>query len=119
MARDRWAPEGDPKEAAARAARARALGVSEWELEVIEKQGNIGKAMREDLAALSRVQQPRSMATPKPQAPQARGSGWSKPIPVQSPPGVALADRIADHFAALDKAEAIKQALTKRALKKP
>ena len=34
-----------------------------------------------------------------------RGSGWAKPIPVEPPPGVAIADRLMDRQDEIDKAE--------------
>jgi hypothetical protein len=34
-----------------------------------------------------------------------RGSGWRDEVPISSPPGVALADRLVDHRDRIDKAE--------------
>ena len=45
--------------------------------------------------------------------PTVRGSGWQKPTPLEPPSGVRYCDQIADHFAALDKAEAIADAIDK------
>ena len=38
-----------------------------------------------------------------------RGTGWQNPIPLESPPGVKHVDRIAEHFAALDKLEMVRR----------
>jgi hypothetical protein len=46
-----------------------------------------------------------SSANRQPQSQVQRGSGWAKPIPVEPPPGVALADRLMDHQDRIDKAE--------------
>lgn len=46
---------------------------------------------------------------PKPAKPVA-GMNIQKPTPLKSPPGIHLCDRIADHFAALDRRE-LKQRL--------
>ena len=99
----------EAREAERRAARASALGISEWQLECIEKNTGIGAAMKEDLAALSRVQQPRSMATKPAEAPVAKGSGWSKPIPVTQPEGVKYVDAMCEHQDALDLVERLRK----------
>jgi hypothetical protein len=44
-------------------------------------------------------------STAQPTTQVQRGSGWAKPIPVEPPPGVALADRLVDHQDRIDKAE--------------
>ena len=98
----------EARAAAQRAARARALGISEWQLEVIEKQGSIGN-LREDLAALSRVQQPRSMVAPKPAEPVKKGSGWQDNQPVTQPPGIKYVDAMCDHQDAVDLVEKLKK----------
>ena len=46
-------------------------------------------------------------------SPTVKGSGWQKPTPLEPPSGVRYVDQIADHFAALDKAEAIADAIDK------
>ena len=38
-----------------------------------------------------------------------RGTGWVDPGRLEPPPGVEHVDRIADHFAAVDRSEAIKK----------
>lgn len=45
--------------------------------------------------------------------PTVRGSGWQKPTPLEPPSGVRYCDQIADHFAALDRAEAIADVIDK------
>ena len=42
---------------------------------------------------------------------QQRGTGWRDEIPLSSPPGVALADRLMDHQDELDRAELIEREL--------
>ena len=44
-------------------------------------------------------------STPQPTNQVQRGSGWAKTIPVEPPPGVALADRLVDAQDEIDKAE--------------
>jgi hypothetical protein len=60
------------------------------------------------------VAAPSGLAGPnEPQGPKVRGSGWDKPIPLESPPGVKYCDQIADHFAALDRLDMIRQIMGK------
>lgn len=102
----------EARAAAARAARARALGLEEWQLQVIEGQGNISNAMKEDLQALSRVQQPRSMAQKPQEAPSASKSarGWQDhPVPVTQPEGIKYIDAMVETQNALDLVEKLKR----------
>ena len=48
---------------------------------------------------------------PGPQPQAQRGSGWVEPRPLESPPGVALADRLVDAQDARDRAELIEREL--------
>ena len=65
--------------------------------------------LHEDLRAFQQ-QQRRSASSPaEPQRP--RGSGWVEPRPLESPPGVALADRLMDHQDKIDQAELIEREL--------
>jgi hypothetical protein len=41
--------------------------------------------------------------------PQQRGSGWKQPPQLELPSGVKYVDQIADHFAELDKIDAMKR----------
>ena len=55
-------------------------------------------------------QQQRSQSSPaEPQ--RQRGSGWVEPRPLESPPGVAIADRLMDHQDKIDRAELIEREL--------
>jgi hypothetical protein len=49
----------------------------------------------------------------KPEPKKVRGSGWQKPVPLDVPPGVKYCDEIADHFAALDRLDTIRQVMGK------
>jgi hypothetical protein len=40
-----------------------------------------------------------------------RGSGWQKPTPLEPPSGIKYVDQIADHFAAMDREQAISDAI--------
>lgn len=65
--------------------------------------------LHEDLRAFQQQQQ-RSQSSPA--VPQRqRGSGWVEPRPLESPPGVAIADRLMDHQDKLDRAELIEREL--------
>jgi hypothetical protein len=44
-------------------------------------------------------------AAPQPEPPVQRGSGWAKPIPIESPPGIEHCDRMMDAQDEIDKAE--------------
>jgi hypothetical protein len=62
------------------------------------------KLAREIVSDLrSGVGEPGGFLGPEKTVAKERGSGWQKPTPLEPPPGVAHCDRIADHFAALDK----------------
>jgi hypothetical protein len=64
--------------------------------------------LHEDLRAFQ--QQQRSQSSPvEPQ--RQRGSGWREPAPLQSPPGIALADRLMDHQDKIDREELIEREL--------
>ena len=55
-------------------------------------------------------------STPAAQSqPQKRGSGWAPERPLESPPGVGLADRLMDHQDKIDKAELIERELKLKA----
>ena len=49
--------------------------------------------------------------TPTAQSQPQRGTGWRDEIPLSSPPGVELADRLMDHQDAKDRAELIEREL--------
>jgi hypothetical protein len=53
----------------------------------------------------SGVGEPGGFLGPEKTVAKQRGSGWINPTPLTPPSGVEHCDRIADHFAALDKRE--------------
>jgi hypothetical protein len=60
-----------------------------------------------DLSADARKPNPVTGGPPAPPTPQGpRGSGWVEPRPLESPPGVALADKVVD---AQDKIDAVER----------
>ena len=75
----------------------------------------VGGVMPEDRLAFQLQQ--RSQSPPaEPQRP--RGSGWVEPRPLESPPGVALADKLVDAQDRIDKTElAMRLAKTEAALR--
>lgn len=50
-------------------------------------------------------------STPSALPPQQRGTGWRDEIPLSSPPGVAIADKLMDHQDKIDRAELIEREL--------
>ena len=64
------------------------------------------KLAREIVSDLrSGVGEPGGFLGPEKTVPKERGSGWINPTPLTPPSGVEHCDRIAEHFAALDKRE--------------
>jgi len=99
----------DAKRQQALAARAKALGLSEATLEAAEA---VPTKLVRDIVNDFRggLAQPSSIAPKKPaQEPVARGSGWSRPLPVEQPPGIKYIDQMVDHQDALDLVEKLRR----------
>jgi hypothetical protein len=91
---------------AALEAEARRLGVQPFELRMARAVPD--DVMRDIVADQRRgVAQPSGLAAESdaPRRSMPRGVAVGAEIPLAPPPGVALCDRIADHFAALDRVE--------------
>jgi hypothetical protein len=88
---------------AALAAEARARGMEPWQLEMSKAVDD--KLMREIVNDQRRgVSQPSSMIPEPPKGePKPKGSGWVEPRPLESPPGVAILDKIMDQADAADR----------------
>jgi hypothetical protein len=58
------------------------------------------------------VPAPSGLAGPsEPNGPSVRGDGWQKPTPLEPPSGIKYVDQIADHFAAMDREQALGDAI--------
>ena len=106
----------DAKRQQALALEARRRGIPEWQLEAAKA---VDDALVRSIVDDFRrgPSQPSSMAHKGPAPEPKRGSGWAEPVSVEVP-GVKLVDEICDHFARLDKAEQVKQALELAAISK-
>ena len=119
MRSNRWSDDGiGPVEEAKRnealQREAKALGLQPWQLRAMRA---VPTDVVRDIVNDSRTYDPapRSMAA-KPagseeKKPVQRGTGWVNAVPLGPQPGAEHIERIADHFARLDKAARVKQAL--------
>jgi hypothetical protein len=67
----------------------------------------------EDNRKAGGVPSPSGLLPPEREEPKVKGSGWAPNIPLSTPPGVEHIDRIADHFAALDRLDMVRQIMGK------
>jgi hypothetical protein len=108
MTKDRWAKEGvDHVRQAALAAEAKRRGISEWQIEA-------SRAVPDDLFRdlvrdfRNPPPGPSSIAKPKVETEHRRAMSTSEPVPLVTP-YVSHVDRIAESFAAEDRAKRAKE----------
>jgi hypothetical protein len=65
----------------------------------------VPSSLMSDLRADALKPNPVTHGRPQSEPSRERGTGWVNPQPIQSPPGVALADRLMDEQDKLDRAE--------------
>jgi hypothetical protein len=97
----------EARKQAAIEARARKLGIEPWQLEMAEA---VGDDVLRDIAADARRRPPSDgpcspLATSPNREEVKRGTGWADEIPLKSPPGVGILDRLMDAQDAQDRAE--------------
>jgi hypothetical protein len=110
---------GDARRDAARAARARQLGIAPWMLDAAEA---VGTSVISDLVADSRRDSVSSAPNPVTrtvgQAPEARegsgGRGWANATPLEPPPGVNYVDALCDAADRADRADRLRQEMERR-----
>ena len=105
----------DAKKQQAVANEARKQGIPEWQREMAN---SVDDALVRDLVSDFRrgPSLPSSMAA-KPATVEEKRPSFTEPAPLDVP-GIKLVDQIADHFAKLDQAEKVKQALELAAMSK-
>jgi hypothetical protein len=105
----------DAKKQQALAEEARRKGIPEWQLEAARAVPD--DVVRSLVSDFRRGPSPPSSIAAKPATPDEKRPSFTEPAPLDVP-GIRYVDQLCDHFAKLDQAERIKQALEIAAMAK-